>query len=247
VQVPRARPVPEQDWIYASALAATSAHQLAAHTQLLPLPSVVRNHMPAGSHAHSLAWSPRVLCTANFVRSVEVQDVAPVGGGPVAEGEYLRPVGALLLFPADHTACLVSEREADALLCVAWGAPATPAAPKHSPILVPLCHAQQAYDSSGRQAHKRHAQELLLTRLHAVSAKQAAIPWPAFAELLVHLQLFNGGTTYGEEGASGKAMRAVLRALVHGKRSAAEELVGLRGKMPFLQRSHLEQAAGDVN
>jgi len=42
-------------------------------------------------------------------------------------------------------------------------------------------------------------------------------------------------------------MRAVLHALVCGKRSAVEELVGMRGKMPYLPRSHLEQAAGDAN
>jgi len=223
-------PRAEQDWQYSAALTATSAIKLSTHTEILPLPKVVRNHLPADSLLQTICWSGLVLCTANFVRTISADK-------PTARiHEYLRPLGMVLLFPVDGTVLLVSEREADALLLELYmqgGTSCGGCAEAQAPVLQPFCYARLAhYSEFGIQ---------LLAAGHSLpkAATQAGT--------IINLQLFNGDTSYGHgssssSNSSSKRARLLLRDLVKGKGRAAEDIVGLRGKMPMFPRSDLEWA-----
>ncbi len=228
-QVPRAQPQAEQDWQYSAALTATSAIKLSSHTEILPLPRVVRDHLPPDSPLQHICWSERVLCTANFVRTISAAK------SPALIHEYLRPLGMVLLFPADGTVLLVSEREANALLLLLYmqgGASSGGCAEAQAPVLQPFCYARLAHYSEGSMQ--------LLAAGHSFPKAVTQV-----GSIIVDMQLFNGDTAYGDESSnssSSKEARLLLRGLVNGKNRAAEDIVGMRGKMPMFPRSDLEWA-----
>jgi len=249
-QVPRAKPRAETDWDYSAALTASSAIKLSPHTQLLSLPAAVRKHLPLDSQVQDIYWSKRVFLTANFADTVAVPTVA-AGQAASCLADYLRPLFALLLFPHDGTMCLISEREADALLQLAWNSSSCSASNSRSsrsssngaaaqgPLLLQLSYARLAYyDEEG-------GTQLLVTRLGAGGTVQR-LHGTSLSKFLVDLQLFNGDTMCGNGSSSrSKEQQRLLRGLVAHKRSAAEDLVGMRGKLPAWPRSHLEMACGD--
>jgi hypothetical protein len=187
----------------------------------------------------ALGWSLRVYATRNFVLTV--------AEAPTAMGEYLRCVGAALLWPDSGDLLLLSEREADALLQAARA---------------PTGNAMQALSVTARAS----APVLLwgITSLGSSSSPAAgglpslAVPLGARrigcsstpgAAQLASVLLWNGDTTFGASGTPG------LKALLCGAgqpetraaaMSAAELLVGLRGKKERLERSDLEAVALQV-
>ncbi|KAF5833854.1 hypothetical protein DUNSADRAFT_9691 [Dunaliella salina] len=241
-QLPRAKPIAETDWDYSAAPAASSAIKLSSHTQLTTLPAAVRKYLPPDSQVQDICWSDRVFLTANFLDTVAMPTVA-AGQTASCLSDYLRPLFALLLFPHDGTVCLISEREADALLQLAWkssSSSSSSGAATHGSLLLQLSYTRLAYyDEEGTQ--------LLVTRLGAIGGKVQRLHETSLNKFLVDLQLFNGDTMYGDGSSSrSKEQQRLLRGMVAHKQSAAEDLVGYRGKLPALPRSHLEFACGDT-
>jgi hypothetical protein len=70
---------------------------------------------------HTLAWPPGVWVTHNYATTVSVGGGTASSPAPVSLDQYLRTLGPLLLFPATGEVLVLSEREGDALLQLAWG------------------------------------------------------------------------------------------------------------------------------
>ena len=200
-------------------------------------------------------WSPHVFCTPNFAVAVQ----QPEGE---ALNEYLRPVGHLLLLPAEEVAAkgsstsgsgriseagrsvlLLSEREANGLLEAMWagnGRGGSQPAGKAAPLLVSLCYACAA-------PPLRLAAAVLSGGARQAVGQMAAEPGAgAFQPQLVSLQLWDGEATYVPEepkqGQQAPRQLVLLRQLVAGRGAAAEALVAMRGKQVLFSRSQLEQA-----
>ncbi|GLC49187.1 thioredoxin-disulfide reductase [Pleodorina starrii] len=233
-QVPRVVAASERDWDYASVLGAGSTRELSVGARVVPLADAAVLALQPES-LHTIAWSTGVLCSHNFLHAIA--SLPP--GGPL--NEYLRPVGALVLFRSGEV-LLVSEREADQLQARIWdgarrsGAAASAA---DAPLLVDLCFARQAFVSGS-------APVLALPLTAAGGGGDGiAVAWSrAMQQLgptqLASVQLFNGEASYGSE-----ALREALRALVWRRREDVEVLVGMRGKLALLPRSDLERACED--
>ncbi|GLC35571.1 thioredoxin-disulfide reductase [Pleodorina starrii] len=232
-QVPRVVAASERDWDYASVLGAGSIRELAPTAVVLDLYRAAGMLLPES--LRTIGWLAKVRCTLNFlVGIVRNPACCPLN-------EYLRPVGALVLFRSGEV-LLVSEREADQLQALIWngarsGGTATSAA--DAPLLVDLCFARQAFVSG--------ITPMLALPLTAAGGGRdgSAVKWSrAMQQLgptrLASVQLFNGETSYGSE-----ALREALRALVWRRREDVEVLVGMRGKLALLPRSDLERACED--
>lgn len=240
--------------------------------QLVPLAQLAQQ-LHAAQPIAALPWSTRVFCTPNFARTV----VVPGGN---ALNEYLRSVDSLLLLP-DGAACssgssstgggsgsrggskaatgpvvvLLSEREANALLELAWAGRGGGFVEKGPvPLLACLAYAAavQQPGLDGQPVPLR-----LATALRAVGRGSWAVPGPlagalrsgAFMPQLVSAQLFNGETTYVPQRADAqwadvRQAPALLKlaSLAGGHAPAAEALVDMRGKASFFLRSQLERA-----
>lgn len=242
--------------------------------QLLTLPQLAQR-LHAAQPIAALPWSPRIWCTPNFARTVEVP-------GSDALNEYLRSVDSVLLLP-DGTACgsgsgstgggsgsrgdskaaagpavvLLSEREANALLELAWagqGGSSTIGSGKPVPLLACLAYAAavQQPGLDGQPVPLR-----LATALRGVGgdgwsapgALEGALRSGAFMPQLVSAQLFNGETTYVPQRADAQwadvrqaPALLELASLAGGHAPAAEALVDMRGKASFFLRSQLERA-----
>ncbi len=249
-QVPSAQAVPEQDWDYAAALTATSLVSLEGLPRAAPALVALRDaafRLEPPSVA-LLGWPAQVKCTTNFLRATSASV-----GGPL--NDYLRPVGELLVLPSGE-ALLLSEREAEAVLLRMWRAGAGRGG-LGGALLVPLCYARQAavaLASAGAQQ-----QPVVPLACSAYQAPGGGVAVSALCQrlaspTLVAVQLFNGETGYGgcggsssgsSEGGTSKAtspLMPALRALVSGRKSAAEALVRMRGKGVLFDRSDLELA-----
>jgi hypothetical protein len=168
--------------------------------------------------------------------------------------EYLRPVRAMLLFPDDHgSAVLLSEREADTLLELLWGACSGGGGGSID---------SDAGSSVGLRALRATASAVVLASLPALrqavedeapprlalsgpvgsGLRPQAVPKLTDQQLpsVVALQLFDGDTQFRTA-----AQKRVLFALVRQRLPAAEQLTSMRGKQMLLPRSDLEDACGD--
>eukprot|EP00775_Hariotina_reticulata_P001981 gene1981-2303_t len=131
LEVAQVQPAEEEDWAYSAALTALSVEQQHAAggsaVGAVPLEDVMR--LLPGDDMASIPWSTNVYCTANFTLSTaesrrqqahslgSQQSVLPASGTAVSDiahttilgaagsslAEYLRPVGAILVFPYTET------------------------------------------------------------------------------------------------------------------------------------------------
>lgn len=130
VQIARVDAAAEQDWNYTAALAAPTLSALATAIRstcsIHRLQDVVQLLQP--SSVASIAWSRNVFVTKNFMfaTSAGTLSAAAAAGaaGCVCLNEYLRAVDKMLLFPAGEL-LLLSEREAEGVLELLWGAPSS--------------------------------------------------------------------------------------------------------------------------
>ena len=163
-----------------------------------------------------LCWSDRVYWTANFALTVQADG---------ALDEYLRPVDAVVYFPADGALLLVSEFEADALLGAWWRRSGSLGAhDAQSSVLFSLCHMPGLTVT-------RHAP------LQLPPASSSRWPWPCDRLALATAMLFNGETRF----VPGPLREAFLRVLTpQSGLAAAQTLVQLWGVPAQLLRSDLE-------
>ena len=241
-EVARMQPAQESDWNYSSVLDAASIAALPPAAGVVPLQQLVSSLQPAD--IGRLSWPPQLYVTANFMRTVD---------GTKPQGEYLRPVKALLLFP-DGTTVLVSERESDALLELLW---ATGRVSRNSggggkaPLLLSLSYAQLGYKGGQQRSGGGGSSSSAVSLRLACSvssagwapldaAGMAALRWLGVAEL-VAMHLFGGGTEFGTSAEMQELHRLMRRRL-----RAAEALTEARGRQSMLSRSGLEKACGDV-
>jgi hypothetical protein len=160
-------------------------------------------------------------------------------------------VGALLLFAGSGQLLLLSEREADALQRQLWGHTVDRTA-QPANLLLSLPYLRLACSTDVRQGEAAGSssaqQQQLVFTASELSAAGSSTAAPAASHLqrllsvdaLVGVQLFGGCVVYG----SG-VQRALLHGLVSGRREAAQELVGWRGKLHTLPRSELDRACVD--
>jgi len=172
----------------------------------------------------------------------------------------LRPVGALILFPGSRQLLLLSEREADALQRQVW-APGSAGFDLSalrrlagSNLLVSLSYLRLGSQTDGGAVQETGptlrtgqpvqqlmlASELVPRNSNAALTAAARVPSWLAVDALVSVQLFAGCVMYGSE-----AQRAQLHRLMQGKKEAAQELVGWRGKLHMLPRSNLDRACAD--
>jgi hypothetical protein len=153
--------------------------------------------------------------------------------------ENLRPVRALLLFPGG-SALLVSEREADALLELQWGARSSGGGRSvggGGAVLVSLPALRQAVEDGAppRLAHMLR---------DPVGSGLCPQPVAKLAEKqlpsVVALQLFDGDTRYQTD-----AQKRALHGLMRRRLPAAVELTSMRGKQSLLPCSDLLAACED--
>jgi hypothetical protein len=245
VQRVKATPAKEADWDYMAVLAARSPLQLSSQAGVEPLQSLVQK-MRKGSGVDQVEWAMGVYVTANFMATVTEG----------MEGQFLRPVSSLLLFPGLNSSpsqpevLLVSGWEADALLELLWkarGEAASKTLPKlgNAPVLLHLPYASAFQEAQERAKGKSPILPPRLAcsvraptqQLAAIPAKQALMPLDA----LVSLRLLNAETMY-----SSVSQRQALHKLMRRKVEVAEEIVQLRGREALLPRSHLEDACQDA-
>ena len=198
------------------------------------------------SHAFATRYRPSlraiqwdkssVYVTRNFVETVVERGGAPLDGLT----DYMRPVDALVVFPASRSCLLVSEWEADALLRLAWDqqALATSGA----------CFVNAAYLLRASNAGWDSARAALAVPQHAAAeSNRHKMPRTAAALLcectLAALQLLAGDTMFCTD-----ARKAAVAELLPSDeaRSAAWELVQVRGRGHIFVRSDLELLCGDV-
>jgi hypothetical protein len=256
VQVPAATAAVETSWDWRSALTASSPRTLQqAGCQMVQLPQGVQQ-VGAEGGVGEVAWCGKVWVSHNYLYSIS--------GSPVSPGlrDYLRPVGALLVFPASREVLLLSEREADAVQSEVW-ATAAAASKLHAAaglpnVLVSLPYLRLARtEGSTVNSNKAVAaaaepagldggqqQLFLATALAAPSRGGVAnvpstdqLVSPVPVEVLVSVQLFAGAVMYGSTG-----QRELLHGLVAGRREAAQELLAWRGRLHLLARSDLDRA-----
>ena len=261
VQVPAATAAEEVSWNWRSALTANSARKLQqAGCQMVQLPQGVQE-VGAGGCVGDIAWCSKVWVSHNFLNSIS--------GSPASPGlrDFLRPVGALLVFRTSREVLLLSEREADAVQTEVWATSAAAGTSKlHAaagslpnlllslPYLRLAC-AQANTDDRGRAAAAAaepagpdtvQQQLFLATALAAPTGSRggvAATPWPdqlaslVPVELLVSVQLFAGAVMYGST-----SQHQLLHGLMSGRREAAQELLAWRGRPHLLARSDLDRA-----
>lgn len=190
-----------------------------------PLRSVVRWLQP--TTLRHFQWPDDVLCTSNFLYATDQSSYGTMN-------EYLRPVGALLVF-SDTSVLLVSEREADVLFELGRHAAASKAGTGVTgvtpPVLTSLCYAQEAWQS-GRGV--RLAQPL--------GCRDVTTPARPSSSALAAIQLFDGQTSYG--GQACEVYRELQRLLSQSAHCASTclELVASRGKQSLFSHSDLERA-----
>ncbi len=263
-QVPSARAASEQDWDYAAALTATSLVSLGAlpHARptLMTLQGLASGLQP--SSIAELSWPAQVQCTSNFAHATNASTL----------NDYLHPVDSVLVLPSGEALLLSEREADAVLLRMwrASRRRGPFSSPASGPMLVPLCYARQAALAQtpvGRQ----QAVVPLASSAHQVPGKgvaPAVLSQRLASPSLVATQLFNGETGYGGSNSSGGGggggaggsqaggngsggaagvqaggplMRA-LRAMVAGRKGAAEALVRMRGKGALFDRSDLELA-----
>eukprot|EP00775_Hariotina_reticulata_P004976 gene4976-5218_t len=265
VEVAQVQPAEEEDWAYSAALTALSVEQLNAAggsaVGAMPLKDVMR--LLPGDHLASIPWSTNVYCTANFTLSTaesrrqqanslgSQQSVLPASGTAVSDiahttilgaagsslAEYLRPVGAMLVFrrTGELEVVLLSEREADGVQEQLWadGKTTATAAAVHKPVLVSLAYTQPLLASA--------VSALAAPAASAGKAWFGGVAVPIPVRQLVSVLLFNGCTTYDPS----ESQVQLLHEMMRGKKEAAEVLLSLRGKLALLARSDLELACDD--
>ena len=256
VQIPAATAAAETSWTWRSALTASSPRKLQqAGCQMVQLPQGVQQ-VGAEGCVGEVAWCGKVWVSHNYLHSIS--------GSPVSPGfrDYLRPVGALLVFPASREVLLLSEREADAVQSEVW-ATAAAASKLHAAaglpnVLVSLPYLRLARtEGSTVNSNKAVAaaaepagldggqQQLFLATALAAPSRGGVANVPSTdqlaslvpVEVLVSVQLFAGAVMYGSTG-----QRELLHGLVAGRREAAQELLAWRGRLHLLARSDLDRA-----
>jgi hypothetical protein len=237
VQVPAATAAAETAWDYRSAFTASSPAQLQGCT-VLSLSQVLQRVGSAGG-VQEIGWCDSCYATQNFVQSI-------AAGVSPGLSDYLRPVGALLLFPGRGELLLLSEREADALQSELWARP--PLRASSSPNLLLNLPYLRLRTSSSQDAAATSAGSagqpplFLASQLSARgSSTRAELPVGGVSgDALVSVCLFAGCVMYGSE-----MQRGLLHSLMRGRKEAAQELVGWRGKLHTLSRSDLDRACAD--
>jgi hypothetical protein len=251
-ELPAEAAAAETDWTWAAALTATSASQLLG-CRTMQLPEAVALVQPSESaDVRSISWSPKVLVSRNFLCSVERRGS---GFGALSDGlaGYMRPVAGLLFFPGSGELLLLSEREADALQKLAWDTARTrpSAAPAQAPapsrarnVLLSLSSLRLAFTegSSGPEQPLFLATQLPPASPDAAAPRQLStlLQQRLPLEALVSVQLFAGSVMVGSA-----RQRQHLHNLMRGKKEAAADLVGWRGKLHMLPRSDLDRACAD--
>lgn len=187
---------------------------------------------------HSVGWSRRVFCTANFVNATsQLPNTA-------RSNDYLRPLENILLFQSGEI-LLVSEREADAFLELLWARPAadpdsggsSAEAGARAPTLMSLCYASAAF-------HKGGAPSLTAGLAQSASLGSQGLSQGSHeqgvgivdANDMVSLRLFDGQALYEE------AQSRHVHGMMFGRKEVALELVRMRGKQSSLSCSDLELA-----
>jgi hypothetical protein len=229
VQVPRAAPAAEQDWQYSAVLEAGTVSPLLSTAGIVPLAQLAQQLHPAG--LGDIPWSGDVYVTRNFYTTVT---------GTSGLSEYLRPLGHLLLFSSGQV-LLLSDREADGVLKAAWGSTKrrSSSGSTKPPQLMLLTHADP-------DAFRKHGDSGLWLASAAPTGQPLTVTLGAgkhsslklTVQHVVSLVLFNGGAMF-----SSMEQREQLVRMVQGRQEEVEALLALRGKLPQLPRSHLEQAA----
>jgi hypothetical protein len=255
VQVPAATAAAETDWDWASAFTASSPAGLVG-CNAMRLTDVLQLVASAGG-VRDISWCDKVWASHNFVNSVTTSAASP------GLTDYLRPVGALLVFPGSSQVLLLSEREADILQGELWAASAAGAAPPswqfRAPatpnvlLSLPYLRLACSQDDSGAEsgAARSHStaqhkqQQLMYLASVLTTGRSTLSPAELAAQVngalgvssLVAEQLFAGVVMYG----SGK-QRALLQKWMSGRRGAAQEIVVWRGQLHMLPRSDLDRA-----
>ena len=235
-QAARMKPAQEVDWEYRSILGAASPRTLPSAAGVVPLQQLADGLQPAD--LGRIDWPPHLHVTASFMCTID-------GGGLPSQGEYLRPVKALLLFP-DGAALLVSEREADAILELLWAdgkVSLSRGGVSRAPLLLGLSYAQKGYKELARGRSPPSLS--LAVSVSSGGAWAAPDAEEALRRLgvsnLVAMHLFGGGTKYGTQAEMQELHRLMRRRL-----PAAEALTEARGRQSMLSRSGLERACEDV-
>lgn len=222
-QVPRVKPYSERAWSYSAALTAQQATDLPIQMQLLGSAAAELTPPSIGQ----LHWSQRVYGTKNFWRAVRL----PPGEAP---NSYLRQMASLLALPGGDMV-LLSEREADEVLCLMWqhqGAGGSVGGGQETaPVLLSLCYAHAACGDEGSVSGGGYA-PLLAHTARGRPAGGVALEAGQLASLLV----LDGETSYQP------ALHAALGQLVQRRKAEVAELLAARGKEVLLSRSDLEAA-----
>lgn len=252
VEVPAAVAAAESDWDWASAFTASSTAELMGGCRAMPLRQALQLVHPVGD-LRSIQWSPKVFASHNFVHSIQRSGL----GLGLGLSDYMRPAAGLLCFPSSGELLLLSEREADALQKKAWdtayrrpGGVASGGGRQPPNLLLSLSYLRLACTADPPGARPEGQPLFLATALTTSRASSAAAITPlqlsallqqqVSVAALVSVQLFAGSVMYGSD-----SQRERLHELMRGRKEAAQELVGWRGKLHMLPRSDLDRACAD--
>lgn len=234
----------EAVWDFAAAIKCKSLEELAAVIgELSSLRSAARTVAAGGHTLARLPWSEDIWCTQNFLYATHA-------GRPL--NNHMRPLDAMLRLP-DKQLVLLSEHETDGILQALYDADVRQAsglspvsraedwAPR--PYLVHLSYLGQAWEKGlssvplARAADSHNAAWRTRASTSSGAAAQTLAREALLAHQVVSLKLFNGETRYRTA-----EQKKRLREFVEAGREMVVELVAMRGKLPHLSRSCLDDA-----
>ena len=218
-RLPTLTPASESTWDFSAVLSCASLGSVAdARLGALSLPFFVQCGLAAG--LREMTWTHRVFMTANFASTLSPGCTTP---GVVELEEYLRPVDFVLAFPSGEL-LLLSEREADAVLALAWRHPDRMELPWPSP--------RAAANAPGPIRPP-------LLNLYHIREALPGTPMAVDYSLCVQLQLFNGETMFADKERARAEVVSVMATKL--ARDSAPLLSRVRGQMYHFAKSHLQE------
>eukprot|EP00978_Attheya_sp_CCMP212_P011362 scaffold28040_cov54-Attheya_sp.AAC.6 len=214
------------EWDISVALQCRSINDIPSIAGVMTIADFLRDHVEPKSLTN-IKWSGHVMGTKNFFRTVTNSD----GSVPTIMNHYLRPIKEYIQFRSGEI-LLISEREADMLLCAIWEMPTT------SKADISLHHLSFSRITAD-ESIKGFLDSAFSARKHLRNIRPRN-------KLLTEMQLFTGETTYQQRC---NLLKEMLELKYSTRMTASGEplhILSMRGRLSNFAYSDLEGVCKNV-